>query len=222
MLRQQQKGFTLIELMITIAILAIIMSLAVPSMSDFFDRKRLIKGAEAVYEELQFARSHAIASSTDTSVVFNRAGDEDWTIAVNVASGCTPANVTTPGNCYIVVDDGDGIVDGVDINLNGAIDAGEVDTGDRISRKLRHDAATAADNNYPGALLKKIDFAGGSETVFNSIRGTATSGYVQLQSGDGYQMIVQLNALGRLRICSPAGAAVHVSPYNSTSCTWVP
>lgn len=53
-------GFTLIELMITLAIAAILMVVAVPSMRDFMKNERLTTQINTLLVHLQYARSEAI------------------------------------------------------------------------------------------------------------------------------------------------------------------
>jgi prepilin-type N-terminal cleavage/methylation domain-containing protein len=69
-----QRAFTLIELMVVVAVLAIIATLAAPSFRDFIVLQRL-KGINAqVVTDLQFARSEAVARNTLMRVRF-RAND---------------------------------------------------------------------------------------------------------------------------------------------------
>lgn len=65
--RKAHRGFTIVELMITVAVLGILAAFAVPSMTDFYDRKRLVSQTEAIANLLQFARSEAIKHPSSTA-----------------------------------------------------------------------------------------------------------------------------------------------------------
>ena len=85
----RSKGFTLIELLVTITVLAILATIAFPSFQDLAEKRRLINATEALYADLQFARSETVKRSRS--------------LTVNVADGCltiadgsaTPAVVLT-------------------------------------------------------------------------------------------------------------------------------
>lgn len=68
------RGFTLIELMVTIAVLAILMVLAMPSFADFFQRYRLRGAADDVATLLVSARTQALMRNRDVAVVFTGTG----------------------------------------------------------------------------------------------------------------------------------------------------
>jgi len=59
----RSRGLTLIELIVSIVVLAILTTLVIPSFSDLAKRRRLINATEAVYADLQLARSEAIKRS---------------------------------------------------------------------------------------------------------------------------------------------------------------
>ena len=66
--RAAQGGFTLIELMVTIAIAGIVLSLAVPSMTTMIKNNRLQSAASSFVGDLQFARSEAIKRGQNVTV----------------------------------------------------------------------------------------------------------------------------------------------------------
>jgi len=55
------RGFTLIELMVTIAIAAILLAVVVPSFSDLLARRRLEGMANELSADLQYARTEAVS-----------------------------------------------------------------------------------------------------------------------------------------------------------------
>ncbi len=61
----KSRGVTLIELMVTIVVLAILASMAIPSFTNMMERQRLINATEAIYSDLQNARSEAVKRSLE-------------------------------------------------------------------------------------------------------------------------------------------------------------
>ena len=68
---RKNRGFTLIEMLIVISILAILALVAGPAMSDYMDKQRVISVAEALYSELQLARTEAVSRSSKVYVKFS-------------------------------------------------------------------------------------------------------------------------------------------------------
>jgi type IV fimbrial biogenesis protein FimT len=66
------RGFTLVELMVTIAVLAVLMALALPSFTPLMERWRVRSASEDLQATLYFARSEAIKRGGGVTVV---AGD---------------------------------------------------------------------------------------------------------------------------------------------------
>lgn len=83
------KGFTLIELMVTLAILAIILGLAAPAMSDFVIRQRVSGQASELMLALAFARSEAVKQGVNIAVIPRTNANTGWSDGWCV--GPTPA-----------------------------------------------------------------------------------------------------------------------------------
>ena len=69
-----QRGFTLVELMVVIAVLGIVSVLAAPSFTSSFARNHLRGAAGEAYSDMQFARAEAVQSNGAVDVAFSASG----------------------------------------------------------------------------------------------------------------------------------------------------
>ena len=63
----KQKGFTLVEAIITLAIAGILAAMATPSFINLLNKRRISASANTIYSTLQEARSVAITEGTNVS-----------------------------------------------------------------------------------------------------------------------------------------------------------
>ncbi|MCK5121554.1 MAG: GspH/FimT family pseudopilin [Methylococcales bacterium] len=79
----KNRGFTLIELMIVIAIVGIIASMAVPSFQDTLERNRLKEAAESLRADMQFARTQSIKLAKNVIVTRSTGNNGGWCYGFN-------------------------------------------------------------------------------------------------------------------------------------------
>ena len=70
-MQKKEQGFTLIELMITIAILAIIATMAAPSFGNLIQKQNLNRSTQELIGQLNNARSKAVLERRDVTVQLN-------------------------------------------------------------------------------------------------------------------------------------------------------
>jgi prepilin-type N-terminal cleavage/methylation domain-containing protein len=172
---RRSRGFTLVELMITLIVLAVLVALAMPSMTETLDRRRLIGAAEAIYSQLQFARSEAIKGGRDMVVSYT-AGTA-WCSGMREAGttcDCTETDPAVSDACAIL---GDGSTRVLKVEKASSFSGISIGTS----------AASIEFNNVRGTV------DGGSGTV------TLTS------AANSRELRVVVSALGRIRMCSPTG-----------------
>ncbi|MDO9071737.1 MAG: GspH/FimT family pseudopilin [Rubrivivax sp.] len=78
--RRAGRGFSLIELMVTVAVLAVGLSVAAPSLSTQIANYRLRSAAEAVLNGLNYARAEAVRRNSNVSFTLDASG-AGWTVA---------------------------------------------------------------------------------------------------------------------------------------------
>ena len=95
------RGFTLMELMVTIAVFGILMVMGLPMYSTWMANMRIRGAAEALQNGLQVARTTAIGRNTNVYFVLPTAGSLDQIVyAVNSASAM-PADFQAPDGTLI-------------------------------------------------------------------------------------------------------------------------
>ncbi len=92
-MRKQQQAFTLIELMVTLAVLAIVLAVAIPSFNTQIQNNRSLALGEDFTTALSFARSEAVKRGGPVTLCASNAAQADcgndwdngWLIAVDAA-----------------------------------------------------------------------------------------------------------------------------------------
>ena len=150
-------GLTLLELMIAIAVMAVLASVALPSITARLERQRLVNAAETLATDLSEARFEA-ARRGQALHVEPALGEKTWCWAVSTQSGCDCAQAQA---CQL---------HNVQASAYGGI-------------KLLEPKAV------------RLNPAGTGETVT----------VAAFESSRGERLRVDLQALGRVRVCTAAG-----------------
>jgi type IV fimbrial biogenesis protein FimT len=179
-------GLTMIEVLVTLAIAAILISVAVPSMLGFLDRQRVISITAEIVTDLRLARSETVKRNQAIEMSFD--GDGAQTCYVIHTTD------TATGDCRCTRAAGAVCVDGGGLPVANLTDLKTV----QIPRGQR---VTVASN--------RVDYK------FRAPSGmpeTTDGMQVDVSSPRGGQLRVTTNAVGRPTVCSPNGAIPGYAP----------
>lgn len=128
-MRRQRQGFTLIEAVVTVALLALLATLTLPSFGSQLARHRLRAAAETLAQDLTEARFQAAQTGAARFVTLQPG--PQWCYAVARTSGC---DCRTAQPCQIKVaraDDTPGVslVEGQEIQFDPVAEAGPAQAG---------------------------------------------------------------------------------------------
>ncbi|MCZ6804361.1 MAG: GspH/FimT family pseudopilin [Proteobacteria bacterium] len=146
-----QSGFTLIELMIGIAIGGVLLAIAIPGFSDLQKNNCLTASTNSLVTSLQLARSIAIKRNTDVTLTANNsstdASDNEW------------------GTGWVITID-------EDRNGNDSLDTGEDYNGNAATVTTPESAALVRTVTL-GCTLTKMD--GDQDTLVSELSKSANS-----------------------------------------------
>lgn len=186
-MRSAAPGFTLIELMITLAVLAVLVALAAPSFNDSIQRARLKGAADAIVSTVETARQQATRLNRDVSLAV-RGSAGAWCVGARAAANPAPGQpVATAPAC--------------DCSADASLCRVE-------NMQLVVDSASFG----PSGGRATIDAADVS-VVFDRRLGTlqdfTSAGNLLLsQPNSSLQLQIDVGALGHARICVPSGKPV--------------
>jgi len=88
----RHRGFTLVEVMMTVVLLAIGLALALPSYRDMVEKRQVTNGAEQLASFINTAQGVAMKTNQVVTISYDRSADNDW--CVGAVSGTTPCDCT--------------------------------------------------------------------------------------------------------------------------------
>ena len=173
-----EAGFTLVELMVTVAVASIVLVAAVPSFVDFFDKYRVRGAVDDVVSTISNARAAAVRSDRDVNIAFNGTTTA-WCVGANAAvepsngdpvGAAAACNCTNTAQCQV---GGERLA--VDVGKHPGVSVNSVATTFAYSSKL--------------GLINPL---GSATATFTSPRGK-------------YDIRLNVNALGQASVCTPTG-----------------
>jgi type IV fimbrial biogenesis protein FimT len=193
MFRQQRtnasaaRGFTLIELMVTLALMAIMMVLAAPSFITFQRNSQLTSTANNFLASLSAARAEAMKRQLRTFVIPLTPGDwsSGWMVFVDSNS--------TVSTTALSMDGGDILLSSVDalpssITIDSTSATSFVHSGVKYVMFNGTGFMSLIGGGFPSGGADSLDFSNGSET-----------------------RRVLASVAGRVRVCKPTDAGCSVS-----------
>lgn len=92
-------GFTLVELLIVVAVLAVVLTLAAPSFRDMIEMQRLRGTSAQLTTDIQFARSEAVSRQEVVQITFNSGASGMTCYMVHTCAGPTDGPMSCRCEC---------------------------------------------------------------------------------------------------------------------------
>jgi type IV fimbrial biogenesis protein FimT len=94
---RKKSGFTIIELMVIIAIISILATVAIPNFFAWRPKRQLSAAAKDVFSVMQYARSRALKDNASVGLEFDPA-NEEYTVFLDNGAGANAGNGTQDGD----------------------------------------------------------------------------------------------------------------------------
>lgn len=191
--RRRQGGMTLIELMVALALMAMLILMAVPSFTVAMQNRQIRTAADTIQNGLTFARTEALRRNR--TIKFELVGGSGWQV------GCDPADPTVVDgeeNCPAILQTRNAAEGSANANVaNAQLDsAGTVVVAPVFTGALRF---------TPLGRITPDTLPGGHRAAFrvtNPMGGTC-----QADGGEMRCLTVAVTSTGQVRMCDPAAAA---------------
>ena len=84
----RHRGFTLVEVLMSVVLIAIGMALALPSYRDMVEKRQVTNGAEQLASFVNAAQGAAMKTNDEIWVSWVRTGTHEWCIGANEETAC--------------------------------------------------------------------------------------------------------------------------------------
>lgn len=184
----RQSGFTMVELMVTLTVAAILAVLAAPSFADFIDRARLKGVAGNVVDFINDARAESVKRNRDVNVAF-KGTITDWCVGANGAGEPATAGDPVPP-------------------LNAC------DCTNASSCKVGTDQKALLSTNTNGVVLSAIPAAFAFDSRMGTVNPLGTTVVTLTSPRKKFDLRLTVTPLGQVTLCTPVGKPA-VSEYAS-------
>ncbi|HUL56972.1 MAG TPA: GspH/FimT family pseudopilin [Usitatibacter sp.] len=183
MRRMRMRGFTLVEVFVSLAIVAMLLLFAAPNVATWIQNTRLRSAAESVASCLQNARLEAMKRNTYVACMMTDPASSAWQVCVY-----DPVNLACQAATPII------------LQRYASEDAGITSLGVDTTAS-NSSVALAPGNNMPGQAV--FDSFGRLPSTFaNQVMRIDTRNASILQS-DERRLVIYINVGGQIRMCDP-------------------
>ena len=193
--RGNVRGFTLVELMVTLAVVGILVMLAVPSFTDFRHRSAIRGAGEQALSLWNQARFEAV--KRNSRVKFGVMTDVAGNFCMGVATTTTDADAT-PCDC---------LTSATSCNIaRYPADQGEW-------RQVTLSGTPTLGQNTSVVVI---------DPKFTTLTEAADAGAITLADPAGnleYKLNLRIDAMGRGYLCESTASTGHMAEYTSRTCT---
>ncbi len=191
------RGISLIEVMVAVGVLAILVSVAAPSLADMLNRRRVAAVAAELSNDLAFARSEvALRPSSNVTIFFKQTPS---------MSCYTMAYFGGVGVCDCTLGPGNSCGSGVSNQVP------EIKTT-QVQRNVGVSIVAPVKGTRVG-MLSQVGFTSPQLTTSSPNIDAATPNFVVNVNGSrGSSLQVRLNGMGRVETCSTDGTFTGYKP----------
>jgi len=176
--RHRAAGFTLIEMMIVLVVIAVGLALAIPTYEDIHQRRQATSEAEQLAVFLAYAQGDAIKANQQVSVQLSYTSSTNWCIgAAEGDSGCDCTETDESQADYCALSGVHHVMDNADFDRSGM-------------------------TSYSADMLFVYDPVRG----IKSTGDLANHSYTIQSSNGNWALQVNVGPTGRIRVCNPDSA----------------
>jgi type IV fimbrial biogenesis protein FimT len=100
----RHRGFSLVEIMMSLVLVAIGMALALPSYRDMVEKRQVTNGAEQLASFINTAQGVAMKTNQVVTISYDLSGHDDWCVGAvsgETACDCTETDTAATDYCQI-------------------------------------------------------------------------------------------------------------------------